>query len=140
MVAVAVDAHQGLLIFALRRFCWIRPFAIVAFSTQPVDILASKHLVGLHFVVFVRQVALAGTVARFAAYTFFEVRRTDVFVLDIHVAQRPGLLVEWIRIPGEEQRLLQFLKFSTGGSCGPVCHGTATYVRSEDEEFMEEDR
>lgn len=59
---------------------------------------------------------------------------------DIHVARRPSLMVEWLRVPDQDQRLLQFLKFSTGGSCGPACHGTATYVRSEDEGFMENDR
>ena len=59
---------------------------------------------------------------------------------DIHTARRPALMVDWLRIPGKEQRLMKFLKWSTGGSCGPACHGTATYVRSEDAAFIEDDR
>jgi predicted CXXCH cytochrome family protein len=55
---------------------------------------------------------------------------------EMHAARRPALLVDWVRIPGEVPRLMQFLRFDGGGSCGPVCHGTATYLRDEGAELV----
>lgn len=60
---------------------------------------------------------------------------------DVHTARRSALIVEWVRLPGAKPVPLQFLSFSTGGSCGPACHATATYVRDEDKaEFGGDDR
>ncbi len=51
---------------------------------------------------------------------------------DIHATDRPALLVDWVRRPGEEPVPMQFIQMSTGGSCGPSCHGPATYLRERD--------
>jgi predicted CXXCH cytochrome family protein len=51
---------------------------------------------------------------------------------DIHAARRPALMVDWVRVPGEAPRLMQFLKFDAGGTCGPACHATATYLRGDE--------
>jgi len=52
---------------------------------------------------------------------------------DVHSARRTALIVEWVRLPEVKPAPLQYLSFSNGGSCGPACHATATYLRDEDE-------
>jgi len=60
---------------------------------------------------------------------------------DVHTARRTALMVDWVRLPGAKPAPLQFLSFSNGGSCGPACHATATYVRDEDKaEFGGDER
>jgi len=55
---------------------------------------------------------------------------------DVHSARRPSLIVEWVRVGGEKPSPMQFLSFGEGGSCGPACHATATYLRGEDQAEM----
>lgn len=59
---------------------------------------------------------------------------------DIHGTDTSALIVEWVRLPGAPQKPMQFLRFSTGGTCGPACHATATYLRGEQAELMETER
>jgi hypothetical protein len=58
---------------------------------------------------------------------------------DIHAALRPALIVEWVRRPGSEPQPMQFIRFSTGGTCGPACHETAMYLRAAAAELEKED-
>ena len=57
---------------------------------------------------------------------------------DIHATRRAALVVDWIRLPRQRPQLMQFLRFSTGGSCGPSCHGSALYLRDEDAEMADD--
>ena len=54
---------------------------------------------------------------------------------DVHSSGRPSLVAGWFRQPDKAPRQIQFLRFSTGGSCGPACHAVATYLRDEEAEF-----
>ncbi len=58
---------------------------------------------------------------------------------DLHAASRPALMVDRVRPPGRTPRLMQFLRFSTGGTCGPACHASATYLREADAAEFAED-
>lgn len=57
---------------------------------------------------------------------------------DLHSARKPALMDEWVRLPGRQSKPMQYLRMSTGGSCGPVCHAPATYLRDDVAEFGEE--
>ncbi len=48
---------------------------------------------------------------------------------DVHASDRAALVQEWVRWPDREPQLMGFIRFSTGGTCGPSCHGAATYLR-----------
>ncbi len=55
---------------------------------------------------------------------------------DVHASDRPALVVPWVRLPEKEPVPMGFIRFSTGGTCGPSCHDTATYVREAPEEEL----
>jgi predicted CXXCH cytochrome family protein len=58
---------------------------------------------------------------------------------DLHSTRRPALMEEWVRLPGKQSKPMQFLRFTGGGTCGPVCHAPATYLCDEQAEFGEEE-
>lgn len=58
---------------------------------------------------------------------------------DLHSTRAPALMNEWVRLPGKQSKPMQFLRFDAGGSCGPVCHAPATYLRDGKAEFGEEE-
>jgi hypothetical protein len=55
-------------------------------AAQAVDVRPGEDLVGLHLVVLVGRVPLAGSVALDARHVLAEVAAPDVLVLDVHVA------------------------------------------------------
>ncbi|GAB4258375.1 MAG: cytochrome c3 family protein [Deferrisoma sp.] len=55
---------------------------------------------------------------------------------DVHASDRAALVSAWVRLPGKEPTPMGFIAFSTGGTCGPSCHGTTTYVREAPEEEL----
>ena len=48
---------------------------------------------------------------------------------DVHASLRPALMTEWVRPRDKAPKPLQFITFDAGGSCGPVCHAAAVYLR-----------